>query len=140
MFPMQVPGAAALVPADRINDVEPRNRPLIDRLRSLSVVEHSAGVRDVRAAATTFLEFWEHYDVLVPPTAGIVPPPVRCVDIFFRPDGTFGFEEFRRDPEDMGAWTRVAYYSGREFESEAAALAAARDAVPWVAPVLDNSR
>ena len=35
----------------------------------------------------------------------------RCVDIFSRPDGTFGFEEFRRDPEDMGAWTPVAYYS-----------------------------
>ena len=51
--------------------------------------------------------------------------------------GTFGFEEFRRDPEDMGAWTRVAYYSGREFESEAAALAAARDAVRWLAAVLD---
>lgn len=90
MFPMQVPGAAALVPADRINDVEPRNRPLIDRLRSLSVVEHSAAVRDVRAAATTFLEFWEHHDVLVPPTAGIVPPPVRCVDIFFRPEARSG--------------------------------------------------
>jgi len=26
----------------------------------------------------------------------------RCVDVFARPDGTFGFEEFRRDPEDMG--------------------------------------
>jgi hypothetical protein len=26
----------------------------------------------------------------------------RCVDIFSRPDGTFGFEEFRRDPEDRG--------------------------------------
>jgi hypothetical protein len=36
----------------------------------------------------------------------------RCVDIFSRPDGTFGFEEFRRDPEDMGAWTPIAYYSG----------------------------
>ncbi len=24
----------------------------------------------------------------------------RCVDIFKRPEGTFGFEEFRRDPED----------------------------------------
>ena len=27
----------------------------------------------------------------------------RCVDVFRRPDGTFGFEEFRCDPEDMGA-------------------------------------
>ena len=31
----------------------------------------------------------------------------RCVDIFRRPDGSFGFDEFRRDPEDMGAWTPV---------------------------------
>ena len=22
---------------------------------------------------------------------------IRCVDIFYRPNGTFGFEEFRRD-------------------------------------------
>ena len=26
----------------------------------------------------------------------------RCVDLFSRPDDTFGFEEFRRDPEDGG--------------------------------------
>jgi len=64
----------------------------------------------------------------------------RCVDIFVRPDGSFGFEEFRRDPEDMGAWTPVAYYSGREFTTEGAARAAARDAVPWLASVLDESR
>jgi len=31
----------------------------------------------------------------------------RCVDIFSRPDGTFGFEEFRRDPEDLGVWTPI---------------------------------
>jgi len=34
----------------------------------------------------------------------------RCVDIFSRPNGTFGFEEFRRDPEDMGAWTPIGYF------------------------------
>ena len=27
---------------------------------------------------------------------------MRCVDLFRRPDGTFGYEEFRRDPEDQG--------------------------------------
>jgi hypothetical protein len=64
----------------------------------------------------------------------------RCVDIFSRPDGTFGFEEFRRDPEDMGAWTPVAYHSAREFNTEADALAAARDAVPWLGGVLDRLR
>jgi hypothetical protein len=62
----------------------------------------------------------------------------RCIDIFVRPDGTFGFEEFRRDPEDMGAWTPVAYYSHREFPSEVDVLAAARDSVPWLPGVLDG--
>jgi hypothetical protein len=63
----------------------------------------------------------------------------RCVDLFSRPDGTFGFEEFRRDPEDMGAWTPVAYYSGRVFTTEDEALADAREVVPWLARVLDAS-
>ena len=62
----------------------------------------------------------------------------RCVDIFARPDGTFGFEEFRRDPEDMGAWTPVAYYSERVFSTEADALTAARLAVRWLPAVLDE--
>lgn len=63
----------------------------------------------------------------------------RCVDVFVRPDGTFGFEEFRRDPEDMGVWIPIAYYSAGEFETYADALSAARAAVPWLAAVLDES-
>lgn len=62
----------------------------------------------------------------------------RCVDLFSRPDGTFGFEEFRRDPEDMGVWTPVSYFSGQVHPTEDAALAAARTAVPWLAGVLDR--
>ena len=50
----------------------------------------------------------------------------RCVDLFSRPDGTFGFEEFRRDAEDRGAWTPVQYYSGAVYSSREAALAAAK--------------
>lgn len=65
------------------------------------------------------------------------PTADRCVDIFRRPDGTFGYEEFRRDPEDMGAWTPVAYYSVRSFAAADDALAAARASVPWLAEVLD---
>ncbi|HEY6317419.1 MAG TPA: hypothetical protein VI462_05980 [Acidimicrobiia bacterium] len=61
------------------------------------------------------------------------------MDIFSRPDGTFGFEEFRRDPEDMGSWTPIAYYSIREYETEDDAIAAARSAVPWLPAVLDSS-
>jgi hypothetical protein len=63
----------------------------------------------------------------------------RCVDVFRRPDGTFGFEEFRRDPEDMGRWTPVAYYSARAFGSSEAAFAAARESVPWLPAVLDST-
>ncbi len=63
----------------------------------------------------------------------------RCVDIFARPDGTFGFEEFRRDVEDMGVWTPVAYYSEREYATAEAAIAAARKSVRWLGEVLDAS-
>lgn len=56
----------------------------------------------------------------------------RCVDLFKRPDGTFGFEEFRRDSEDAGAWTPVAYHSGSVFSSRDAALAAAEQIVAWM--------
>jgi hypothetical protein len=66
------------------------------------------------------------------------PSADRCVDIFRRPDGTFGYEEFRRDPEDMGAWTPVAYYSVLLFPSADDALRAARSSVRWLGPVLDN--
>jgi hypothetical protein len=57
----------------------------------------------------------------------------RCVDVFLRPDGSYGFEEFRRDPEDMGAWTPVAYFSGASFATRADVDLAAGKAVPWLA-------
>jgi hypothetical protein len=56
----------------------------------------------------------------------------RCVDLFRRPDGSYGFEEFRRDVEDAGAWTPVAYYSGAAYASKDDALAAAVKLVPWL--------
>jgi len=55
----------------------------------------------------------------------------RCVDIFVRPNGTFGYEEFRKDPEDMGAWTPLHYFSDREFSDEDEAADAARRSVSW---------
>jgi hypothetical protein len=56
----------------------------------------------------------------------------RCVDIF-SPDGSFGFEEFRRDPEDMGAWTPVAYFSGAMYATRSDVERVAKRAVPWLA-------
>ena len=60
----------------------------------------------------------------------------RCVDIFRRPDGSFGFEELRRDPEDQGSWTPMGFQSGKRFASQAEAKAAAMRAVPWLSEVL----
>lgn len=57
----------------------------------------------------------------------------RCVDFFSRPDGSFGFEEFRRDPEDGGLWTPVEYFSATRFDTEGEARSAAAAAVVWFA-------
>jgi hypothetical protein len=60
----------------------------------------------------------------------------RCVDLFRRPDGSFGFEEFRRDVEDAGAWTPVAFFSGTAYVTREAALSAAVARVVWLAEAL----
>jgi hypothetical protein len=53
------------------------------------------------------------------------------VDIFAREDGSFGFEEYRRDPED-GQWRCLHRYSSQVFSSEQDAAAEARVRVPWL--------
>jgi hypothetical protein len=64
----------------------------------------------------------------------------RCVDIFSRPDGSYGFEEFRRDIEDGGLWTPVQYYSGVGYVSSAEALGAAERCVSWLTDILARKR
>lgn len=55
-----------------------------------------------------------------------------CVDIFARANGTFGFEEYRRDPEDGGRWTCLHRYSDQVFTSEESAVIQAKASVPWL--------
>jgi hypothetical protein len=55
----------------------------------------------------------------------------RCVDIFVRQDGSFGFEEWRREPEEPGRWFRARYHAHAVFASPADAVVAARASVPW---------
>jgi amidase len=74
--PMNVPGPAAQVELDQLELVEPRNRPMIERGATLTVLEHARWVEQTRAAALEFLTFWDDFDVLVTPTAGILPPSV----------------------------------------------------------------
>lgn len=59
-----------------------------------------------------------------------------CVDIFARPDGTFGFDEYRRDPEDMRGWYSIGNFGDLTFASADLALAAARREVAWLNEVL----
>ena len=36
-----------------------------------------------------------------------------CVDIFFRENKTFGFEEYRKDPENIDGWYKIGNYSDK---------------------------
>jgi len=56
----------------------------------------------------------------------------RCVDLFRPLDGTFGYEEFRRDPEDQGVWTPVRFASALSYATLSDARAAATKAVAWM--------
>ena len=59
-----------------------------------------------------------------------------CVDIFQHDDGTFGLEEFRRDPEDLKGWFPLHRHSGQTFATDAEALAHARVTVAWMSGIL----
>ena len=56
----------------------------------------------------------------------------HCVDIFVRADGTFGFEEYRRDPEDVSGWFPLHRYSHQVFSTAEEALAHAKSRVAWM--------
>jgi hypothetical protein len=64
----------------------------------------------------------------------------RCVDVFSRPDGSFGFEEFRRGPEDRGVWTPISYYAVKSFATESDAIFSARESVTWLDALLRAQR
>ncbi len=55
----------------------------------------------------------------------------RCVDIFERLDNTFGFQEFRRDSEDLGGWFPIGTFSSYIFETRIEAIQAACENVSW---------
>jgi len=55
----------------------------------------------------------------------------RCVDVFRREDGSFGFESFRRDPEGGGRWFAIGNFGEETFEDREAAVLSARRRVSW---------
>lgn len=62
----------------------------------------------------------------------------RCVDVFVRPDATYGFEAFRRDVEDGRGWFPTGHHADRVFETEQAALEDALSKVAWLAAVVGS--
>lgn len=61
----------------------------------------------------------------------------RCVDLFVRPDGTFGFEEYRRDTEDGRGWFPIGFHAELTYSSLDEARKAALSHVPWLKDVLE---
>lgn len=59
-----------------------------------------------------------------------------CVDIFRRPDGQFGFAEFRRDPEDTSGWHPTGLGAVTPLASVDSALADACRRITWLANLL----
>lgn len=64
---------------------------------------------------------------------------LQCVDIFRRPDRSFGFELYRRDPEDGRGWYPVGFFSDATFVSEALAIEAACGKIPWLRETLSGA-
>tara|TARA_A100001035_G_C27512912_1_gene377253 strand:- start:24 stop:269 length:246 start_codon:yes stop_codon:yes gene_type:complete len=38
-----------------------------------------------------------------------------CLDIFIRENKTFGFEEFRKDPENINGWYKIGNYGDKIY-------------------------
>ena len=68
---------------------------------------------------------------------GLKPLSVTVLDagghplVFEREDGTFGFEEYRRDPEDGQGWFVIGHHGHHSFNSFEAAEEAAKSTVAW---------
>ena len=55
-----------------------------------------------------------------------------CVDFFKRADGSFGFEEYRRDVETGEGWFPIGFHSARQFETLDHAKSNAKGSVAWL--------
>ena len=62
----------------------------------------------------------------------------RAVKIIKWSDGTFGCNEFRRDPEDAGGWTLVRENACGTYATQEQAIAAAR--AGWLRDVVSSAK
>ena len=54
-----------------------------------------------------------------------------CVDIFQRPDGSWGIEEYRRDSEDGRGWYVTGFLGEARYADRESALSSAQSLVAW---------
>lgn len=66
------------------------------------------------------------------------PDGLRCVDFLRRADGSFGFEEYRRDPDDGRGWYAVGGTGDIPFASQEDMRDAARRNISWLGEVLKS--
>ena len=64
---------------------------------------------------------------------------LRCVDVFVRDDGSFGFEEFREEFDGGAKWQALGKYDALAFSSGEAALSSARERVRWLDKLISDN-
>ena len=56
----------------------------------------------------------------------------RCVDLFRRKNGTYGFEIYRVDPEALTGWFAIGGFAEKSFAALPDAHEAAARIAPWI--------
>ena len=55
-----------------------------------------------------------------------------CLDIFIRENKTFGFEEFRKDPENINGWYKIGNYGDKIYFNQKEAYENACKNIMWL--------
>ena len=54
-----------------------------------------------------------------------------CIDFFIRKNKTFGYQEYRKDPENISEWYRVGSYDYKVFLNKDDAYHDAKKTIVW---------
>jgi amidase len=62
-----------------INKIEPRNRELFEAGKAMPANDYVKALNLVQTFYRGFIKFWDSYDLLLSPTSGVLPLPVKSV-------------------------------------------------------------
>ena len=54
-----------------------------------------------------------------------------CIDFFIRNNNTFGYQEYRKDPENTSEWYRIGNYDYKVFSNKDDAYHDAKKTIVW---------